>query len=272
MLEHLILWPTGGWGNRIRAMASARRVCALAGARCTVWWTWADYDRFWRPDELADWTPSPSAEVQAEYFRVKHLTMALGGSNRNRRVPTKKQRGIIVSSGYVFNGLEEKRLIQEPELAPWLPQPAEGIMKKVRAFKKAHFSKTAGMHIRRADNRCAIEATPDELYLAEAEWLIARGYDLFLATDNQATVRMMRKRFGKKIIVRPKHPELEVRHPRPAFNLAATIDDFVDFHLLAACDFVVGSAKSSFSRLAMLYNGSKRCKALEREPARGKER
>jgi hypothetical protein len=57
---------------------------------------------------------------------------------------------------------------------------------------------------------------------------------------------------------------MEERWPRATFELEHLVDDMVDLWLLVACDFVVGTAFSSYSHLAILLNGSDRCKALNR--------
>jgi hypothetical protein len=109
---------------------------------------------------------------------------------------------------------------------------------------------------------------------------------------------MMRDRFGERVIVFPKNWELPFRWPRltaggeklapdllekqirsgateapPDFVdaelLAAgaeLIPDFVDMQLLAACEYVIGSAISSYSQMAARYNGSPRCVMLPAPP------
>jgi hypothetical protein len=54
------------------------------------------------------------------------------------------------------------------------------------------------------------------------------------------------------------------RWPRAVSRSADVADDIIDLWLLAACDFVIGSSLSSYSRLAIVLNGSDRCKALDR--------
>jgi hypothetical protein len=265
MLEHLVISPSSGLGNRLRSIASAKRVCEISKARCTVHWTWGDFHRFFRSDSVLDWAPKIPADWAETYCHVKHLLTKQGGNRENRRVWITKHKGIIVHTCQIFNAFEEEGFITSQDLRPWLPLPAEEIASTVRSFASASLRNAVGMHMRRTDNHNAIADTPDELYLKEADRLIQGGYEIFLATDNKDTASMMMARFPGKIITYPKRVDLERRWPRPTFDFQATVDDLVELHLLAACKFVVGSPRSSYAMMAKLYNGSPQCKLMTRD-------
>ena len=193
-----------------------------------------------------------------------------GGTEVNRRVWVTKSRGLRVSSCHIFNAFEEPSPINIYDLREWLPRPTQEIRRRVWDFQRHHFSRTVGMHIRRTDKRSAIIGTPDKLYLDAANELVNQGFNIFLATDNARTRDMMVVRYKDKIISYPKTNEMNARWPR-RFNLDASLEDLVDMHLLAACEFVIGSAFSSYSMLAVLYNGSPRSKLMSRRaPSVGK--
>jgi hypothetical protein len=272
MLEHLVLYPRGGICNRLRAIASAKRLCAQTGALCTVLWDWGDYRALF--DDDTEWLPyAASSDLDQEkvfsgYHHVRHLLQDEGGARGNRRVSVTTYPRVVVTSGYVFYAAEEPPLrgrhYEEPVL-PWFPKPHALVLEKVRAFRQAHFSpSTAGMHIRRTDHKPATFHCPDKAYFKEADRLIAAGRRVFLATDNVETVRTMKERYGDNLLSYPKSSALSQRWPRETWDRVDVIDDMVDLWLLASCDFVIGSTQSSYSRVGMLLNGSPRCKAIGR--------
>lgn len=270
MLEHLVIHPRGGLCNRLRAIASAKRLCAKTGARGTIVWDWGDYqalfddDTEWIPyTEQMDWQQNV---IIPGYHHIRHIHPQDGGTSENRRVPVTTHPHIAVISWYVFCAAEEPLLKGSEEgVFPWFPKPHPSILEKVSAFTEARFSShTAGVHIRRTDHKRAILRSPDEAYFKEGDRLVDKGYHLFLATDNEETRRMMQQRYGRNLIHYPKASQMKQRWPRETSTTEDVIDDMVDLWLLAACEFIIGSATSSYSRVAILLNGSPCCKALDR--------
>jgi Protein of unknown function (DUF1647) len=265
MLKHLVVELRGGLCNRLRAIASTKRLCTINHMRCTILWKWGNHDELLQADPTIEWTAELPSDTEDNYTRVKHLVENEGGNCQNRRIWLTKDARIILNTCYAYNAYEEPRPISVYDLAPWLPMPSELLLNKVRHFKQTHFNNTVGMHMRRTDNTRAFELTPDELYFQEAAQLIDSGHSIFLATDNRDVEKMMRDKYGNKIIVYPKNPELVKRWPRKGFNFQETADDLVDLFLLASCEFVVGTSASSYSVLATIYNGSPDCRLLKLE-------
>jgi hypothetical protein len=270
MLEHLVIHPRGGLCNRLRAIASAKRLCAKTGARGTIVWDWGDYRALFNDD--TEWIPYTDQMnwqqnvIIPGYHHIRHLHPQDGGTSDNRRVPVTTYPHIAVISWYIFCAAEEPVLRgSEESVFPWFPKPHPAILGKVSAFAEAHFSThTVGVHIRRTDHKRAILCSPDEAYHKEADRLADKGYQLFLATDNEETLQTMQRRYGRKLMHYPKASSMKQRWPRATSTTEDVIDDIVDLWLLAACEFVIGSATSSYSRVAILLNGSPRCKALDR--------
>jgi Protein of unknown function (DUF1647) len=263
MLEHLITEPRGGLCNRLRVVAAAKRLCTINQIRCTILWKWGDYDALLQADPAMDWIAEVPSPIEDRYTRIRHLLAKEGGSYKERRVWLTKDTGIILTTWFAFNAFEEPGPIKQTDLGPWLPMPSELILNKVRDFKQAYFKNTVGMHMRRTDKAQAIIEAPDELYFQEAAKLIDSGHTIFLATDNRETEKMMCNKYGNKIIVYPKNPELVKRWPRKGFNFAETVDDLVDLHLLASCEFVIGARASTYSVFASMYNGSPDCQLFK---------
>lgn len=260
VLEHLILCPRAGLCNRVRTISSAKRLASRYGFKLTLFWTWGDYYALFQPDASMDWISEIPQELESTYLEIRHWDREKHTVRGWRRLPVTEGRGIILKTGQPFRATEESHL--DPfELKPFLPRPVNHIMDKVIAFKAAHFSRrTIGMHIRRTDMYVANRDSPDEVFVRAANRLVGDGYDIFLATDNGETEQMMRKRFGNRIISYPKNPDLIKRWPRKEFCYEETVDDLVDLHILAACEFIVGSFGSSYSQIAIDYSrNSERC-------------
>ncbi len=262
-LKHLVIHPKGGLCNRLRAIASSKRLCQKARATCTVIWEWGDPRALFDEPDL-DWRPALTDEIRDTYHTITHRLFRDGGAIENRRVPLTTHERILVHSLFVFGAEEEPALLRaELALVPWIPKVSPEIRERVATFAQERFGGTVvGLHLRRTDHTVAIDASPDELYFREADPLVHQGCRLFIASDNMETVNVMRARYGSAVIHYEKDPLLPTRWPRKEFSLEDTRDDLIDLHLLAACDFVIGSRFSSFSAIAIALNGSPRCKAL----------
>ena len=274
MLEHLVVVPRGGLCNRLRAIASAKRVCSQTGAKCSIVWDWGDYAALF--DDDTEWIPY-AAELDRSrdvvipgYHHIRHLHPHEGGTGANRRVPVTSHPRIVVTSWYVFASDQEKPLEHDPYEEPvlaWVPKPHRSILERVEIFRANHFfPSTVGMHIRRTDHKRAIARSPDEAYFREGDRLVDSGHRLFLATDNDETLRVLQTRYGDRVFHYPKSSPAPQRWPRAISQFDDVTDDLVDLRLLASCDFIIGTQFSSFSRVAMLFNGSPRCKALDSRP------
>ncbi len=273
MLEHLVIYPRAGLCNRMRAIASAKRLCSRSGARCTIVWDWGDYHALF--DDDTEWIPySPPMNWTKNflipgYHHIRHLALREGGSRRSWRVPVTTYPRVALTSWFVFCAAEERLLrrytaYEEQAVIPWLPKPSATILEKVELFKRAYFgSHMVGIHIRRTDNTGARLRSPDHSYFREGDRLVKTGHRLFLATDNQETLELLRQRYGEKLVYFPKSCSVKQRWPRSSSSAQEIIEDMVDLWLLSSCEFVIGSQGSSFSRVAILLNGSPRCKAID---------
>ena len=273
MLKHLVVYPRSGLCNRMRAIASAKRLCSRTGARCTIVWDWGDYHAFF--DDDTEWVPNSALSDLARdlhipgYHHIRHLAPHAGGSRRSWRVPVTTHPRVAVTSAFVFCAAEERLLrrytaYEEEDVMPWIPRPSHAVLERVEEFKRAFFRPpTVGMHIRRTDNTGAMLRSPDRSYFRAGDRLVETGRQLFLATDNHETSQLVRRRYGEKVIHYPKNSCLEWRWPRKSFSTEEVIHDMVDLWLLASCEFVIGSQGSSYSRVAILLNRSPRCKTID---------
>lgn len=260
-LEHLFVRPKGGIGNRLRAVAAAKRLCSLTGARGSIVWPEGNYNHLLAADPALDVVVEEPCGPDVCRLTLPYFVE--GGNQESWVVPVSEDAVVFVHTGFFFGAKEEPVVRVEEVVGDWLPHPAEAVTDRVRAFAAKRFDRTVGMHIRQGDNGRHLVAPPVELFVAEAERLVDEGHSIFLATDNVHTETALRLRFGSRVLVSPKNWRLPHRWPRDGKSQMHETDeivmDLVDLLLLAACDYVVGWEKSSFSKVAAAYNGSPRC-------------
>ena len=256
----------------MRTIASAKRLCERYGARCTIAWDWGDYDDLF--DDDTEWIPySAHADANNDfsipgYHRIRHSYIKKGRFRADWRIPVTKYPRIIVSSCFVFYAAEERpprrnATCEEQNVFAWFPRPHKSIMKNVNEFRNEFIPpRTVGLHIRRTDNIGTILRSPDEVFFRKADRFVDAGYHVFLGTDNQETLRLYSRRYGTKLICHQKTSTMENRWPRCWSNAQEGIDDMMDLLLLASCEFVIASRGSSFSRTAILLNGSPLCETV----------
>ncbi len=265
-LEHLVVVPLGGLGNRMRVIACAKRLAQMSGARCTVIWDWGDYEALFEKDPAIDVLPAIPEGLVASYHTRRVLADHEGGTRENRRIPLDGPSGIIVSSYVCFCAAGEPENPYEAALLPWAPRPSRAVRQAANRFRDSAFPShdIVGMHMRRTDNAAARLRSPDVLFIRQAALFAGEGKKIFLATDNRRTERRLRAGFPGTILAYPKIQRWGKRWPRH-FSLANTIEDYAELLLLASCDYVLGSAYSSYSSWAMALNGSPNCRVLEIE-------
>jgi len=82
-LEHLILIPYGQLANRMRAIASAKRVSQMVGARCSIVWNWPDYEALFQRDPSISLLPSLPEGLEHRYHAMRTLMNDEGGVARD---------------------------------------------------------------------------------------------------------------------------------------------------------------------------------------------
>ncbi len=262
-LEHLVIVPTLGLANRMRAIASAKRLAQSCGARCTVVWDWQDYNALFAADPTIEVIPQLSEDMVRTYYPMRTKKDREGGTPENRRIPLNGPTRIVLSSCHCFSSQSDPKPLYEADLLEWIAQPSEAVRERVRMFRAQVIKdrNIVGFHMRRTDNRPAIMQSPNWLFYRQAKSIAGSGALIYLATDNRKTERKMLARFGESIVGYPKNPKIAQRWPRE-FSLEEIIDDYVDLLLLASCNYVLGSKGSSYSRVAMALNRSPLCRPL----------
>lgn len=259
MLQHLIVAPAAGMCNRLRAIASARRLCRRLGVRCSIVWDWGNFHRYF--------APLPDATVY--HFGsswLSHWMRRTAGLEAHNRAVDVTRKTLRIYTFYTFHGSDEPP-IGLADLREYLPALNDRLATRVHDFANSHFGDVVGMHIRRTDHNPSRTSSPDSLFLGAATRLLDAGKRIFLATDNAETENLLRRHCGERLITFPKQNNLAQRWPRSRFNAQACEDDLLDLFLLARTEYVLGSFYSSFSAVAMLLNGSPHCRTLSVEPS-----
>ena len=136
--------------------------------------------------------------------------------------------------------------------------PAPEVRRRVDDFKRTHFAgPTVGVHIRFSDYRIRLLAL-----LRQLNTLLKQYPDLqvFVATDNEAMLRLIQRHYSRVITV--PHwfdPEGVALHKSTANRdrTQSAIEALTDLYLLAECDYLVVDSASSFSYLASVLSKPK---------------
>jgi hypothetical protein len=254
-LQNLTLIPHSGLCNRLRAIASARRLCADVAAQCCVVWDWGEYASFFEPSPDISVVPSvcdtPDIVIRHQPTRI----------NSNRTVDVTVQSARVFSN-VIFWGSHELPITLEHVL-PYFPALSARLQSKLDALTTADIRGAVGFHMRRTDNRSSRNRSPDVLFLRAGRRIVERGKKIFLATDNIETEKSIKKVFGDAVITYPKRQQLARRWPR-SFDQTAIEDDLIELHLLARTQYVYGSFWSSYSRVAIAFNAAPQSRILDR--------
>jgi hypothetical protein len=243
VLKHLIIKPRAGLANRLRTIASARRICARTGARCSLLWSWGDPRLLLAMDGIEEISQAPPG------VRVAYHESQRGGPHK---VPINGPDEIIVDSCMVFFADDEQRL-HERKLAEWLPAPAPALQQRAAITAEGWRNDVLGVHIRAPDNDMT-GPTLDALwhrFLPEIK--VWPGRIFLCSNDREIEARAAREL--PQLIQQPKSAGESSRWPRMRDH-KANEEDMLDLLLLGSCHHIVGSLWSSFGRIAAVYGGN----------------
>ncbi len=264
-LEHLLVKPLYGLCNRIRVIAATRRFARLTGVPCAILWDWPDYEALFEPDpevEILQFAPR-----EKTYSWIEDPPLGYAPKAGHLRIPLDGPARIAISTCHFFGTMADSYYLDMPELRAFLPTPSPRVRRKMQAFRARQFppANITGFHIRRTDSPFSILESPDWKFFHHARAITGQGGQIYLATDNHRTEQQMLRRFPGNILIYPKNAAMAKRWPRGP-DIEETIDDYADLLLLASCDYVLGSSKSTYTSVAMALNGSSRCSMIEQLP------
>jgi hypothetical protein len=132
-------------------------------------------------------------------------------------------------------------------------KPIPSLMSKINKFeKKENLSQTIGIHMRRGDFKESQEVSSDEKFLKKIEELlkISPKTRFFLCTDSKESEKIIRAKFGEKIII---YPKTNFDRLEKGFLKEGLIELF----LLSKTKHIIGSYLSSFTEMAWWLGGCK---------------
>jgi hypothetical protein len=254
VIKTFFLLPHDGLCNRLRAIASARRICQACSIQLKIFWEWGQFERLF--DTALDFDIISDSSLLPANARIVHHPRAIaGGTYQSRLVKFVDTSALVLHSAWLFGYEGEETPITERGLSQWLPRPSTHVRDRVAAYMNELPKPLAGLHVRQTDNSMAIRSTPEWVYLAEARRLTDLGYSIFLACDNAATEARLRASIKYRVYSLDKFVRSAVRWPRRYSTEEDVELDMVDLFMLSSCNLVVGSIASCYSRLAMIYNG-----------------
>lgn len=274
MSKKLTVIPSGGLGNRMKAVAAAMRLANETGAHLQVVWH-RDWGLGCRFDQLFEPIEQPRLEM-TEASLTQHYTL-----DRPRR------KNLFLP--YLFEHLRYSRIAYEREatqlmqqgfdFAAWsrghntlvnsctyfysqdIPINAFDCFKpneQVRAIADAAWQycaskRTIGVHIRRTDHATAIKQSPTELFV-ERMRREPEGTLFYLASDSAEVKSELKAVFGQQLIYND--------FPTTRGDVAGMQYALAEMILLSRCEHILGSAASTFSQTAAAM-GHIACEAVK---------
>lgn len=267
--KSLVLVPSGGLANRMRAIVSAVHLCRTEGAPLRVVWfkDWGMQARFTDVFELPQVEGVTVNEASLwDYLlndrpRQHNLYVSKwpqrwyysGGVIAEQNItPLKQQgfdfhawlRGRCYMSSYQVFGHFPISLYTE------VLRPSAAVLRLTEQFVSDFTPYTVGMHIRRTDNQASIIKSPTSLFIEAGQRELAAHPQLriFLATDSEQVKQEFRQVFGAERIVTSSSAATRSSCDGIRAGMA-------DMLALARTQHIYGSAGSSFSEMASYISG-----------------
>lgn len=257
----LLLVPSGGLANRMRAIASAYTLTQTVDSSLQIVWfqDWAlhaPYHSIFEPTELISLREATWADLLI-YDRARRRNLYLPALPqrllfqrhiKEQMVSPLKQQGFdfeqwakghrcYMSCYQVFGTFPDS-------LYATLFHPVKEVLEWVDNYRGQFSAHCIGLHIRRTDNAESIQQSPTTLFIKKVRAEIDTHADttVYLATDSNEVKQELRKEFGQRIIT----PDAAACRN----SIDGIRGGLIDMWTLAATQKIYGSAGSSFSPMA----------------------
>ena len=266
----LLLVPSGGLANCMRAIVSAYHLCQQTESRLQVVWFqgWGMHAAFGDIFEPLTKEHVAVREATAWDYLVNDRPR-----RHNLWLPYLPQQ--IYYCGGVIGELQIASLQQQGfDFAQWLrghrrymschfevvtpPRslyrdfftPSEPVRKMIAAYQQQFGEDVIGMHIRRTDNVDSIKKSPIELFVEAGQKELTAHPDakIFLATDSEDVKIEMRQHFGEHIITSDAEATRD--------SVEGIRAGLAEMYVLSLTRKIYGSAGSSFSEMASWIGGN----------------
>lgn len=270
----LLFVPSGGLGNRLRAIVSAVHLCEQTGTNLQMIWfkdwgmgaqfvdifkplehyqlreaSWLDYLILDRPRKRNFFVPKVFQNLlfsqRIDEYDVTPLKRK--GFDFGKWVEGKRS---YMSCYQEFGDFENSEYAE-------LFKPTVELEKRIQLNINSLGDNPIGIHIRRTDNRASIERSPVALFTDVMDSILLENPSqrFYLATDDQPTKQLMTERYGNAVMLSPSEAERG--------TVEGIKDAVVEMFTLARCRAIYGTADSSFSVIASRIGGV-RLTVLER--------
>ena len=263
-MKTLTLLPLAGLCNRMRAIASAKRLIKYTGHKLRIIWVHDDglsahFKDLFEKDDNCDY-------IELKRIKPNLLTkLYIGLNTGNSKIPLVnkihkcKFSKTYQNVGYdAFNikDIEKISLLDNIFISSHSPFfqseknsyscfiPTTTIRNKVLALSKNFNSSTYGLHIRRSDNEHSISNSPLSAFIKIIRHHLKNepAAIFFLASDCKEVKEELILLFPEKIVYQ------EIQPTRS--SLIGMHDAMIDLYLLSRCTLLYGSYWSSFSETA----------------------
>lgn len=259
--SRLLFVPSGGLGNRLRAIVSAVQLSEATGTALRIVW-------------FKDW--GMGAEWREIFKPMKHYALREASLLDSLVYDRPRKRNFFVPK--LFQNLLFEQRIDEYDVTPlkrknfdfcaWakgrnsymscyqdfggvdnslysdLFSPTDEIEQRIARNLEQLGDAPIGIHVRRTDNRAAIERSPISLFFDAMDSIVRDNpaQRFYLATDDEETKNEMLKRYGDALLMSSSKAERGTTE--------GIKDAVVEMFTLARCREIYGTADSSFSVIA----------------------
>ena len=256
--SRLLFVPSGGLGNRLRAIVSAVQLSEATGTALRIVW-------------FKDW--GMGAEWREIFKPMKHYALREASLLDSLVYDRPRKRNFFVPK--LFQNLLFEQRIDEYDVTPlkrknfdfcaWAKgrnsymscyqdfgavdnslysdsfSPTDEIEQRIARNLERLGDAPIGIHVRRTDNRAAIERSPISLFFDAMDSIVRDNpaQRFYLATDDEETKNEMLKRYGDALLMSSSKAERGTTE--------GIKDAVVEMFTLARCREIYGTADSSFS-------------------------
>lgn len=263
--RQLCFIPSGGLGNRMRAVASAYLLHSQTGVEVRVKWfrDWAldaPFASLFLPFGEAGFSITDARRWEYAVFdrpRRKNLfvprlfqSLMFGDRIDEQRVTPLKhldfdfEQWARTGSSHKYMSCYQEFGNPQNRLYPLLFRPTPKVDDLIGHYCRHFAPRTIGLHIRRTDNQESIDKSPLRLFFdaVDREVALDNQVKVFVATDDEPTKCSLVERYGSRAITSEQQAERG--------SVAGIQGAVAEMYTLARCAKIYGSAGSSFSVMA----------------------
>lgn len=248
--------PVSGLGNRMRVVTSVVHLATQTKLPIRIVWqpAWdcnARFDELFEPLQVENVTIEKGTFVDTPATKHNFLLPYLLRTFQYKH----EERCYKPSSDVDFSELIKRYSSLYVDtcytLAPYSPEmvkqvfiPLPVIKERIEDITSRFTARILGVHIRRSDNRKAIEHSPLSLFRKRIDSMLEQGEteQIFLCTDDDNVRKYLKETYGNRLITRT----IELR--RDTFS--GIRDAVIDLWSLSKTTYILGSYYSSFSDTA----------------------